>query len=296
MILYEAAGAQATAATQLNAAHGGKGWSCFGGPDLPVDLNATGAIDRLGQPPWIAAWVPGHTSNALPAGTGVLLHKGAKVVMQVHYNLIAGTGPDRSRAQLRLRPASTKLTALETHLVAARSSCRARADRPGRSAAARRRSRTRSPSTACRTRYIPTALLRLCGKTLADYPQDVGAGTRIPTSCDRPFTSAQTIYGVAGHMHLRGQDISVVLDPGTATRADAPAHPGVGLPLAGRLLPEDADQGRSRRHGAGPLHVRQLEGRAAGRRLGAAGAALRPLGRGHDRRDVPGDALGRTGA
>ena len=100
-------------------AHGGKGWSCFGGPDLPVDLNATGAIDRLGQPPWIAAWVPGHTSNALPAGTGVLLHKGAKIVMQVHYNLIAGTGPDRSRAQLRLRPASTKLTALETHLVAA---------------------------------------------------------------------------------------------------------------------------------------------------------------------------------
>ena len=93
VILYEAAGAQATAATQLNAAHGGKGWSCFGGPDLPVDLAGTGAIDRLGQPPWIAAWVPGHTSNALPAGTGVLLHKGAKVVMQVHYNLIAGIGP-----------------------------------------------------------------------------------------------------------------------------------------------------------------------------------------------------------
>ena len=66
-----------SAARQLNAAHGGKGWSCFGGPDLPVDLNATGAIDRLGQPPWIAAWVPGHTTNALPRGTGVLLHKGA---------------------------------------------------------------------------------------------------------------------------------------------------------------------------------------------------------------------------
>ena len=98
VILYEAAGAQATAATQLNAENGGKGWSCFGGPDLPVDLAAPGAIDRLGQPPWIAAWVPGHTTNALPAGTGVLLHKGAKVVMQVHYNLIEASGPDRSRA------------------------------------------------------------------------------------------------------------------------------------------------------------------------------------------------------
>ena len=64
--------------------------------------------------------------------------------------------------------------------------------------------------------YIPTALLRLCGKTLADYPQSVGAGTSIGTSCDRAVTAPETIYGVAGHMHLRGRDISVVLDPGTA--------------------------------------------------------------------------------
>ena len=62
---------------------------------------------------------------------------------------------------------------------------------------------------------MPYALLRLCGKSLADYPTDVGAGKAITTSCNRPFSSAQTIYGVAGHMHLRGRDISVVLDPGT---------------------------------------------------------------------------------
>ena len=107
VILYEATGAQATAATKLNAENRGKGWTCFGGPNLPADLSGAGAIDRLGQPPWIAAWVPGHTTNALPAGTGVLLRKGAKVVMQVHYNLIEASGPDRSRAQLRLRPAAT---------------------------------------------------------------------------------------------------------------------------------------------------------------------------------------------
>jgi hypothetical protein len=40
VILYEAAGAQTAAAEQLNAAHGGQGWSCFGGPNLPVDVNA----------------------------------------------------------------------------------------------------------------------------------------------------------------------------------------------------------------------------------------------------------------
>src|SRR5262249_16865654 len=76
VILYEAAGPQAAAATRLDAASGGKGWTCFGGTDLPADLSDPGSIDRLGQPPWIAAWVPGHTTNMLPAGTGVLLHKG----------------------------------------------------------------------------------------------------------------------------------------------------------------------------------------------------------------------------
>jgi hypothetical protein len=215
VILYEAAGAQATAATRLNAKSGGRGWSCFGGPDLPVDLAAPGAPDRLGQPPWIAAWVPGHTTNALPAGTGVLLHRGAKVVMQVHYNLIEASGPDRSRAWLRVRPATTSLTALATHLLAAP------VELPCPSGVAGPRcSRTRAiqdvtTKYGAEAAFTPYALLRLCGKTLADYPTDVGIGTRITTSCDRPFGSAQTIYGVAGHMHLRGRDISVVLDPGT---------------------------------------------------------------------------------
>ena len=63
--------------------------------------------------------------------------------------------------------------------------------------------------------FIPTALLRLCGETLADFPQSVGAGTSIPTQCDRAVSRPETIYGVAGHMHLRGRDISITLDPGT---------------------------------------------------------------------------------
>jgi hypothetical protein len=63
--------------------------------------------------------------------------------------------------------------------------------------------------------FLPTALLRLCGKTLADYPQDVGDGTSISTTCDRTFDRRTTIYGVGGHMHLRGRDISLVLDPDT---------------------------------------------------------------------------------
>jgi hypothetical protein len=216
VILYEAAGAQATAAARLNARSGGKGWTCFGGPNLPLDISSAGAVDRLGQPPWVAAWVPGHTTNSLPAGTGVLLHKGALIVMQVHYNLIEAAGPDRSRAQLRLRPSTAHLTPLQTDLIAAP------VELPcpnGRTAGLCSRTRAFQDEVAkygAENAYIPTALLRLCGKTLADYPQDVGAGTAIKTSCDRAVSAPETIYGVAGHMHLRGRDISVTLDPGTS--------------------------------------------------------------------------------
>ena len=216
VILYEVTGAQATAATQLNSQNGGKGWTCFGGPDIPADLSAPGALDRLGQPPWIAAWVPGHTTNSLPAGTGVLLHKGAKVIMQVHYNLIEASGPDRSRAQLRLRPASTHLTPLQTQLIAAPVELPCPAGVSGPKCARTRAIQDEVTKYGAEAAFTPYALLQICGKTLADYPTNVASGTAIKTSCDRTFTSALTIYGVAGHMHLRGRDISVVLDPGSA--------------------------------------------------------------------------------
>ena len=216
VILYEAAGAQATAATQLNARSGGKGWTCFGGPGLPFDVAGAGALDRLGQPPWIAAWVPGHATNALPPGTGVLLHKGAKIVMQVHYNLIEAAGPDRSRAQLRLRPATTKLTPLETQLIAAPVELPCPSGVSGPQCSRDQALQDEANTYGAEAAFIPVALLRLCSKTLADYPQDVGDGTSIATSCQRSFSSRETIYGVAGHMHLRGRDIRVVLDPGTA--------------------------------------------------------------------------------
>jgi hypothetical protein len=216
VILYEAAGSQATAATQMNAASGGKGWTCFGGPGLPFDLSSADSVSRLGQPPWIAAWVPGHTTNALPTGTGVLLHKGAKIVMQVHYNLIDAAGPDRSSAQLRLRPATTPLTRLQTELIAAPVELPCPDGMSGAPCTRQTALQDEVNKYGAEAAFVPAALLRLCGKTLADYPTNVGTGTSVTTSCDRAVSHAETIYGVAGHMHLRGRDISVVIDPGTA--------------------------------------------------------------------------------
>ncbi|MFL5927048.1 MAG: monooxygenase [Gaiellaceae bacterium] len=216
VILYEAAGAQAAAATRLNAATGGKGWTCFGGPGLPFDISGPRSLSRLGQPPWIAAWVPGHTTNALPNGTGVLLHRGAKIVMQVHYNLIESSGPDRSQARLRLRPATTRLTPLQTELIAAPVELPCPAGVAGAPCTRREALQDELVKYGPEAAFVPDALLRLCNRTLADYPRSVGRGTAISTTCDRPIAQRETIYGVAGHMHLRGRDVSLVLDPGTA--------------------------------------------------------------------------------
>jgi hypothetical protein len=215
VILYEATGAQASTANQLNAANGGKGWTCFGGPGLPFDLSGSSSLSRLGQPPWIAAWVPGHTTNALPKGTGVLLHKGSKIVMQVHYNLIEAGGQDRSQAQLRLRPATTPLTRLETQLIAAPVELPCPDGVSGSQCNRLQTLQNEIDKYGASAAFVPAALLKICNHTLADYPQSVGAGTSIPTTCDRSITQKETIYGIAGHMHLRGRDISVVLNPGT---------------------------------------------------------------------------------
>jgi hypothetical protein len=219
VILFEAAGANAVEARSLNRASGGKGWTCFGGPGLGDAHPTASAVssDRLGAPQWISAWVPGRSATDAPAGTGVLVHAGAAVVMQVHYNLIHGTHADRSRAVLRTVPAKgSKLTPLDTILLPA--PVELPCPQGVRSAVC-----SRDQAITDETRkygreaaFIPYGLLFLCGKTLADYPQDVGEGHDVRTSCDRSVNRPIRIYGVAGHMHLRGVDIEVELDPGTS--------------------------------------------------------------------------------
>lgn len=215
VILFEAAGSNAEEARRLDTASGGKGWTCFGGPGLTETRANAGSItsERLGSPQWISAWVPGHTTNDLPSGTGVLVHGGALVVMQVHYNLLRGASADRSRVALKTVPAEgSTLTPLDTFLLPApvELPCPAgtRSALCSRDAAQRDEARKYGNDAA----VIPIGLLYLCRKTLADYPQDVGDARNVGTSCERTINRSIRIYGVAGHMHTRGFDIRVELN------------------------------------------------------------------------------------
>ena len=60
----------------------------------------------LDDAPWLGAWAPGGGERVYGKGFGVPLDAGSQVIMQVHYNLLAGTEPDTSAASCgsRRRP------------------------------------------------------------------------------------------------------------------------------------------------------------------------------------------------
>jgi mono/diheme cytochrome c family protein len=218
VILFEAAGENGAIARQLNARSGGNGWTCFGGPGLAETRPSADSIasERLGSPQWISAWVPGHTTNALPNGTGVLVHASALVVMQVHYNLLRGVAADRSRVMLKTVPATNStLTPLDTYLVPAPVELPCPTGLTTRLCSRTAAVQDEAKKYGRDAALIPLGLLYLCNKTLADYPQQVGDGRDIRTSCERTVQRPLRIYGVAGHMHTRGVDIRVELNSKT---------------------------------------------------------------------------------
>ena len=176
----------------------GEGWTCFGTSGLTND----GSIDDA---PWLGAWAPGGTEQVYGKGLGEQLAAGSRVIMQVHYNLLAGGEPDTSAAELRLT-SDPATRALQTQLLPAPVELPCRSGKGGslcnRDAAladVRARFGDGPGSTA-------TGLHLLCG-----------GGPAGPTqSCAREITEPETIRGVAGHMHLLGRTITIEVNPGTS--------------------------------------------------------------------------------
>jgi len=206
VILFRVRPTEVAAARRKDAASKGPGWTCFGDAGLPSD--ARGAIQTLGDSSWIAAWAPGWGGERLPDGVGIPLAAGTQIVMQVHYNLLNGRQPDRSKAMLTLAPGAAALTKVETSLYPAPVEVPCAAGETGalcdRGAAIGDGLRKYGAAG-----FVPLGLLYLCGKDVQAPP------TGLSSSCDRSFKTPTTIYGVAGHMHLLGQSITVELNPGT---------------------------------------------------------------------------------
>ncbi len=203
-ILYYISPSQAAAARTLD--NSGRGWTCFGSP-----LSGTSVAD-LGQTPWLAGWGPGHNVSVEPAGTGVPLPRGSLIVLQMHYNLLQGHWPDRTKVTLTTVDAATStLVPIHTDLYPSA------IDVP-------------CPTGVTGTLCIRSASLNDIGRRFGSGARNfVGlleilchAGTVTPgntSSCTQPvYRNAgptQYIWAVTPHMHLLGLTMTVTLNPGT---------------------------------------------------------------------------------
>jgi hypothetical protein len=205
VILFRADPGQVAEAQTLDDAEPGEGWTCFGGTGLLGDFG------NLDDANWLGAWAPGGQESVMKSGYGVDLEPGTQIIMQVHYNLLAakdGQGePDRSSAQLRLRPGTAHLTPLHTMLMPAPVEL---ACRPGHDQSPLCDRGAAVADVKARFGEGPgstnDALYFLCGGH--PHPSEV-------TSCTRHVQQPLTILGVAGHMHLLGRSIKIEVNPGT---------------------------------------------------------------------------------
>ena len=186
-------------AEQKDASAPGEGWTCFGSSG--IGDSAT----QIDNAPWLGAWAPGGGEQVYAKGFGEALGAGSRIVMQVHYNLLRGSSPDQSAAELRLAPASKGIRELQTQLMPAP------VELPCRPAHRSGPLCTRAASLADVKRRFgdgPGAtadlLHFLCGPV---HPGPV-------QSCTRTIMKPETIRGVAGHMHLLGRSIKVEVNAG----------------------------------------------------------------------------------
>jgi Copper type II ascorbate-dependent monooxygenase, C-terminal domain len=181
----------------------GRGWSCFGETPLPGS-----SVAQISNTPWLTAWGPGHGLDVLPNGTGVQLQKGSLVVMQIHYNMLAGDKPVRAKLVLHTVPATAHLKPMHLDLLPA------------------------PPDIPCPTGVTGPLCARAA--SLADTGQRFGQSEigfvnliervcgRSPTNPPAGDTTACTwgipaghLVRLTAHMHLLGRGMKIVLDPGT---------------------------------------------------------------------------------
>jgi hypothetical protein len=88
VLIFVVPPAQVAQFQALDDADPAPGYACFGGPG--------------GLVPTLGGWVPGSRGGDFPAGTGVPVDPGSKIVLQVHYNRAGNGATDQTSLQLKL--------------------------------------------------------------------------------------------------------------------------------------------------------------------------------------------------
>ncbi len=181
-----------------------KGWACFASP-----LGAT-SMGNLSALPWLAGWSPGHGRDTVPAGYGVAIPAGSGIIMQIHYNALAGTKRDNSYLNLTTVAAAgsnlTPLTSME-YVAAPDLPCPSGVTGPlcNHDASVADLATRFGASAAQFTHFLET----VCNHN--QYPADASAPGATSATCTLPLLSSTpvTVHGVTPHMHMLGVSFSV---------------------------------------------------------------------------------------
>lgn len=93
VIAYLAKPADLASYTALDGQDGKPGYTCFGGP----------GGSQLSGGEWIGGWAPGAFGYDQPAGTGIKIPAGSKVILQVHYNTAStAAAPDTTSLDFKI--------------------------------------------------------------------------------------------------------------------------------------------------------------------------------------------------
>jgi hypothetical protein len=206
-LLYVVPPSLAAAANRANV--GENGWSCFGSASIPG--LAASQTNQILSIPMLSVWAPGHGADVLPKDTGIALPAGSLVIMQVHYNLLAGDKPVKNSLVLHTVPFSTPLKPLKLILMYAPPDipCPAGVTGPlcDRAASLVNLGQRFGASAV---KFV-NDVEKVCGRDPSNPP----AGDT--TSCTWPLVVGGYIVRVQGHMHLLGRSVQMELNAGSPT-------------------------------------------------------------------------------
>ncbi len=186
----------------------GTGWPCFGGTGVGSSFSS------FLTSPWLSSWAPGRDKDIMPAGYGTPIAKGDRIVLQVHYNLLAvGSGKvpaDQSRILVTaVASKGAHLATLYSDLIAAPVELACPKGVTGylcdRGKSLIDLTRRTSPSSAMES----VGLNLLCGQNAIDPTPST------TSTCDKRITQNELVVKATPHMHLLGRSLRLILNPGT---------------------------------------------------------------------------------
>ena len=199
---------EADVAQAIAADKNGKGWPCFGGSGLGSMFSS------FLTSPWLSSWAPGRGKDVSPKGYGIPFKKCEKLVLQVHYYLLAANGgkieTDQSKIVIEAIPAkgaTVKQLQVELFPAPVELACPAGVSGP---LCDRKNSLLDLAARTSTTSAFEAAGINVLCKNDPFNPKP-----SLLSRCDKVMDKNLTVIAAAPHMHLLGRSLKLILNPGT---------------------------------------------------------------------------------